>query len=67
MPDKIAAATQLAKMCGWHAPDKIELDATDTLTAFVQSLRQADQRRRDGQYPSIPINGQDGSPRRLAG
>jgi hypothetical protein len=53
MPDKIAAVTQIAKMCGWHTPDKIHLQAEDTLTAFMQSIRQANRHSPDGQ-----VNGQ---------
>ena len=36
MPDKIAAAQLLVKMCGWANPERVELSATDTLAEFVQ-------------------------------
>jgi Terminase small subunit len=41
IPDKIAAAKELTKMCGWAKPDRIELAATDTLGDFINSIRQA--------------------------
>jgi hypothetical protein len=41
IPDKIAAAKELTKMCGWAKPDRIELAATDTLDDFINSIRQA--------------------------
>jgi hypothetical protein len=39
MPDKIAAAQLLVKMCGWANPERVELSATDTLAEFIQSIR----------------------------
>jgi hypothetical protein len=41
IPDKIAAAKELTKMCGWAKPDRIELAATDALGDFINSIRQA--------------------------
>jgi hypothetical protein len=41
IPDKIAAAKELIKVCGWAKPDRIELAATDTLEEFIQSIREA--------------------------
>lgn len=41
MPDKIAAAQLLVKICGWANPERVELSATDTLAEFVQSLRKS--------------------------
>ena len=31
IPDKIAAAKELVRICGWAKPNRIELSATDTL------------------------------------
>jgi hypothetical protein len=39
IPDKIAAAKELIKVCGWAKPDRLELAATDTLGDFIQSIR----------------------------
>ena len=39
MPDKIAAAQLMVKMCGWANPERVELSATDTLAEFIQSIR----------------------------
>jgi hypothetical protein len=44
IPDKIAAAKELIKVCGWAKPDRIELAATDTLEEFINSIRQAPRR-----------------------
>ena len=41
IPDKIAAAKELTKMCGWAQPNRIELSARDTLAEFIDSIRQA--------------------------
>ena len=41
IPDKIAAAKELTKICGWASPSRIELAATDTLAEFIQSIREA--------------------------
>ena len=39
MPDKLAAAAQLAKLCGWNQPDKFEHGADDELTELLIKLR----------------------------
>ena len=39
MPDKIAAAQLLVKMCAWGNPERVELSANDTLAEFIQSIR----------------------------
>jgi hypothetical protein len=44
IPDKIAAAKELTKMCGWAQPNRIELSARDTLAEFIDSIRQAPRR-----------------------
>ena len=36
--DKAAAGAQLAKMCGWNEPDKVEMSA-DSLTSYLRDLR----------------------------
>ncbi len=36
--DKAAAGAQLAKMCGWNEPDKVEMSA-DSLTSYLLELR----------------------------
>jgi hypothetical protein len=36
--DKAAAGGQLAKMCGWNEPDKVEMSA-DSLTSYLLELR----------------------------
>ena len=41
IPDKIAAAKELVRVCGWAQPNRIELSATDTLGEFINSIRQA--------------------------
>ena len=41
IPDKIAAVKELVRMCGWAKPDRVEISGTDTLTDFIQSIRQA--------------------------
>jgi Terminase small subunit len=38
LPDKLAAATQLAKMCDWNSPERVELRA-DTLSKYLLELR----------------------------
>ena len=41
IPDKIAAAKELVRVCGWAKPNRIELAATDTLAEFIQSIRES--------------------------
>ena len=41
VPDKIATAQLLVKMCGWANPERVELSATDTLSEFIQSIRES--------------------------
>jgi Terminase small subunit len=36
--DKAAASAQLAKMCGWNEPDKVEMSA-NSLTSYLRELR----------------------------
>ena len=36
--DKAAAGAQLAKMCGWNEPDKVEMSA-NSLTSYLRELR----------------------------
>ena len=36
--DKAAAGAQLAKMCGWNQPDKVEMSA-NSLTSYLRELR----------------------------
>jgi hypothetical protein len=43
IPDKIAAAKELVRVCCWAKPDRIELSATDALAEFVQSIRKVEQ------------------------
>ena len=44
IPDKIAAAKELVRICGWAQPNRIELSARDTLAEFIDSIRQAPRR-----------------------
>ncbi len=44
MPDKLKAAEMLGKMCGWME-NKLTLDTGDTLTAFLQGIREGGGRR----------------------
>jgi hypothetical protein len=37
--DKAAAGAQLAKMCNWNAPERVEL-GTDSLSTYILQLRQ---------------------------
>ncbi len=39
IPDKIAAAKELVRVCEWAKPDRVELSATDTLGDFINSIR----------------------------
>ena len=36
--DKATSGAQLAKMCGWNEPDKVEMSA-DSLTSYLRELR----------------------------
>ena len=58
MPDKIAAAQLLVKMCGWAQPNRIELSARDTLAEFITSIREAP--RRTGIPDYAEANGERG-------
>ena len=58
IPDKIAAAKELTKMCGWAQPNRIELSARDTLAEFIDSIRQAP--RRPGMAAYAEDNGERG-------
>jgi hypothetical protein len=39
LPDKLGAAQQMARMCAWNEPERIELSA-DSLTNYLLELRQ---------------------------
>lgn len=39
MPSKIAALQELGRILGWHAADKIQVSADDSLGAYIVSLR----------------------------
>jgi hypothetical protein len=39
MPDKLCAAELLAKLCGWLAPDKVQLEAGEALATLLQRIR----------------------------
>jgi hypothetical protein len=39
VPDKLGAAAQLARMCGWNEPDQVRLSGTDSLSAYLLELR----------------------------
>jgi hypothetical protein len=41
IPDKIATAKELTRICGWAQPNRIELSTTDTLAEFIASIREA--------------------------
>jgi hypothetical protein len=56
IPDKIAAAKELTKMCGWAQSNRIELSARDTLAEFIDSIRQAP--RRPGMSAYAEDNGE---------
>lgn len=43
--DKIAAAKELVRVCGWAKADRVELSATDTLADFISSIRRAERPR----------------------
>ena len=58
IPDKIAAAKELTKMCGWAQPNRIELSARDTLAEFITSIREAP--RRPGMAAYAEGNGERG-------
>jgi hypothetical protein len=58
IPDKIAAAKELTKMCGWAQPNRIELSARDTLADFIDSIREAP--RRTGTAAYAEGNGERG-------
>ena len=58
IPDKIAAAKELTKMCGWAQPNRIELSARDTLADFIDSIREAP--RRTGMAAYAEGNGERG-------
>ena len=59
IPDKIAAAKELTKMCGWAQPACVELSARDTLAEFIDSIRQAPPRRQ-GMAAYAEDNGERG-------
>ena len=39
MPSKIAALQELGRILGWHAADKVQISASDSLGAYIVSLR----------------------------
>lgn len=39
MPSKIAALQELGRILGWHAADKVQISADDSLGAYIVALR----------------------------
>ena len=39
MPGKIDAIRELAKICGWYAPEKQEISASDSLAELIGEIR----------------------------
>jgi hypothetical protein len=39
MPDKLRAVEQLAKLCGWNEPEKLEHGASNELTELLAKMR----------------------------
>jgi phage terminase small subunit len=39
MPDKLKAAAELIRLCGWAEPDKVHVEAGDKLAALLQRIR----------------------------
>jgi phage tail protein X len=39
VPDKAAAAAQLARLSGWDAAQRVSLEADNPLTAYLRALR----------------------------
>ena len=37
-PSKLAAAVQLAKLTGWNEVEKVNIEAGDTLSAFLRQI-----------------------------
>ena len=37
-PSKLQAASQLARMCGWDAPQKVNIEAGDSLSVFLREI-----------------------------
>ena len=37
-PSKLQGASQLPKMCGWDAPQKVSIETGDTLSAFLREI-----------------------------
>jgi hypothetical protein len=60
IPDKIAAVKELVRVCGWAKPDRVELSATDPLSAFIESIRQAPKPRQNGMAEQAEDNGERG-------
>ena len=44
---------ELTKMCGWAQPDRITLEATDTLAEFIASIREAPSRPGMSAYAEV--------------
>jgi hypothetical protein len=60
IPDKIVAVRKLVKVYGWAKPDRVEISATDTLSAFIESIRQAPRPRQCGMAEQAEDNGERG-------
>lgn len=39
MPDKLKAAAELIKLCGWAEPEKVQLEAGGGLAALLEKIR----------------------------
>lgn len=39
MPDKLKAAAELIKLCGWAEPDKIQVEAGGSIGALLEKIR----------------------------
>jgi hypothetical protein len=55
MPDKVAAATALARLSGWDAPSKVEI-TINPLTEYLRSLRNASMPTDHAHYEPIDHN-----------
>lgn len=42
MPDKLKAAAELIKLCGWAEPDRIQVEAGDSLAHLVARIRKGE-------------------------
>jgi hypothetical protein len=37
-PNKLAACAQLARICGWDSPQKVNVEVGDSLSAFLREI-----------------------------